>query len=175
MLVLTRKANQQLLIGNDIVITVVKVRGNTIRLGIEAPRDVRVVRSELDAKPETKAGDAAGSDASVTISDLVGADLMLELPELRGEEVSGANRAPSNSAEIAAKPTTLKAFANSKFKQSAQADRNLEDSPLCHANRRPQRASKIVSMPTNATGGPISGLAPLVNVTLSSLTMVSHS
>lgn len=51
MLVLTRKLSQQLHIGNDIVITVVKVRGNTIRLGIEAPRDVRILRSELDGTP----------------------------------------------------------------------------------------------------------------------------
>lgn len=51
MLVLTRKPNQQLQIGDGIVITVVKIRGNTIRLGIEAPKDVRILRSELE--PET--------------------------------------------------------------------------------------------------------------------------
>lgn len=48
MLVLSRKLNQKVQIGNDIVVTVVKVRGNVIRLGIEAPRDVRVLRSELE-------------------------------------------------------------------------------------------------------------------------------
>ena len=50
MLVLTRKPNQQLQIGEGIVITVVRVRGNTIRLGIEAPKDVRIIRSELESK-----------------------------------------------------------------------------------------------------------------------------
>jgi carbon storage regulator CsrA len=47
MLVLTRKENEQILIGDDIKITVVKVRGKGVRVGIEAPREVRVVRAEL--------------------------------------------------------------------------------------------------------------------------------
>jgi carbon storage regulator CsrA len=47
MLVLTRKANEQILIGDDIKITLVRVRGNSVRIGIEAPREVRVVRGEL--------------------------------------------------------------------------------------------------------------------------------
>ena len=50
MLVLSRKPNQKINIGSEITITVVKVRGNVIRLGIEAPRDIRVVRSELELK-----------------------------------------------------------------------------------------------------------------------------
>ncbi len=48
MLVLTRKADEQILIGDDIKITLVRVRGNSVRLGIEAPRDVRIVRGELE-------------------------------------------------------------------------------------------------------------------------------
>lgn len=51
MLVLTRKANQQIQIGENIVITVLQVKGNSVRLGIEAPREVRVVRGELGPKP----------------------------------------------------------------------------------------------------------------------------
>ena len=47
MLVLTRKLNQEILIGDNVKITVLKVKGNTVRLGIEAPRDVRIVRGEL--------------------------------------------------------------------------------------------------------------------------------
>jgi len=48
MLVLTRKLNEQIKIGNDITITVIKLRNNQIRLGIDAPRDVRVLRAELE-------------------------------------------------------------------------------------------------------------------------------
>ncbi len=47
MLVLSRKSEQQIAIGSDIVVTVVAVHGNRVTLGIEAPRDVRVLRGEL--------------------------------------------------------------------------------------------------------------------------------
>jgi len=47
MLVLTRKPNESIVIDGNIIVTVLEVRGDKIRLGIEAPRDVRVMRSEL--------------------------------------------------------------------------------------------------------------------------------
>jgi carbon storage regulator CsrA len=47
MLVLSRKLGQQIRIGDQITLTVVKTKGNTVRIGIEAPKDVRVVRAEL--------------------------------------------------------------------------------------------------------------------------------
>lgn len=48
MLVLSRKEGERLVIGNDIVVTVTKISGNRITLGIDAPRDVRITRGELD-------------------------------------------------------------------------------------------------------------------------------
>lgn len=53
MLVLSRKLNQTVRIGDNISVSVVRIKGNVIQLGIEAPKDVHVVRSELierDAK-----------------------------------------------------------------------------------------------------------------------------
>ena len=47
MLVLTRKLMERLYIGDDICITVVRVEGGQVRLGIDAPRQIRVVRGEL--------------------------------------------------------------------------------------------------------------------------------
>ena len=47
MLVLTRKTDQKIQIGNDITITVVQVKGRYVRLGITAPANVRILRSEL--------------------------------------------------------------------------------------------------------------------------------
>ena len=47
MLVLTRKRNESVIIGDTIVVTVIEVRGDKVRLGIEAPRDVSVHRSEV--------------------------------------------------------------------------------------------------------------------------------
>jgi carbon storage regulator len=46
-LVLTRKVDEDVLIGDGIVVTVLSIRGDQVRLGIAAPRDVRVDRSEV--------------------------------------------------------------------------------------------------------------------------------
>ncbi len=47
MLVLSRKENQRIRLGEDITITVVRVSGDQVRLGIEAPKSVSIVREEL--------------------------------------------------------------------------------------------------------------------------------
>ncbi len=47
MLVLTRKLMEKLFIGDDICVTVVRLDGGQVRLGIDAPREVAVVRAEL--------------------------------------------------------------------------------------------------------------------------------
>lgn len=47
MLVLSRKLNQSIHIGDGISIRVVRIKGNSIQLGIDAPKEVHVVRSEL--------------------------------------------------------------------------------------------------------------------------------
>ncbi len=49
MLVLSRKPGQMLQIGDNVTLTVLEVHGNTVRVGIEAPREVRILRGELDA------------------------------------------------------------------------------------------------------------------------------
>lgn len=50
MLVLTRKVGEKILIGDNIVITVVDIRGSQVRLGIDAPRETYVIREELKNK-----------------------------------------------------------------------------------------------------------------------------
>jgi len=47
MLVLTRKAGEKILIGEDIVVTVLEVLGQRVRIGIEAPAEVTILREEL--------------------------------------------------------------------------------------------------------------------------------
>ncbi|MGA5303503.1 carbon storage regulator CsrA [Nucisporomicrobium flavum] len=47
MLVLTRKAGESVMIGDDVVVTVLEARGDVIRIGIKAPRDVQVHREEV--------------------------------------------------------------------------------------------------------------------------------
>ena len=47
MLILTRKVGESVLIGNDISITILSVRGNQVKLGVEAPKEVSVHREEI--------------------------------------------------------------------------------------------------------------------------------
>ncbi len=47
MLILSRKKDEQIVIGDDITVTVVEIRGNKVRLGITAPEEVRVDRMEI--------------------------------------------------------------------------------------------------------------------------------
>lgn len=47
MLVLSRLPNERILIGDDIVLTVVQIRDNQVRLGIDCPKDVTILREEL--------------------------------------------------------------------------------------------------------------------------------
>ena len=47
MLVLSRKPGERILIGDDIAVTVVRIGPNTVRLGIDAPRSMNIVRDEL--------------------------------------------------------------------------------------------------------------------------------
>jgi carbon storage regulator len=66
-LVLTRRAGESVVIGDDVVVTVVEVRGDVVRLGIDAPRDVKVHREEVyRAVAEANAAAAAVSDDDVT-------------------------------------------------------------------------------------------------------------
>ncbi len=65
MLVLTRRAGERLVIGGDVVITVIEVRSDGVRIGIDAPRHIRVHRAEvLEAVSDANAA-AAASPAQV--------------------------------------------------------------------------------------------------------------
>lgn len=47
MIVLGRKKGQSLLIGDDVKVTITKVRGKTVSIGVEAPRSIKVLREEI--------------------------------------------------------------------------------------------------------------------------------
>lgn len=75
MLVLTRKKDQSIVINNDIKIVVVEIRGDKVRLGIEAPKEVPVHRHEVfDAIADTSAtGEGADVEADSVSATLVSA------------------------------------------------------------------------------------------------------
>lgn len=55
MLVLSRKPGERILIGDEIAVTVVRIGPNNVRIGIEAPRSMNIVREELCVGKETPA------------------------------------------------------------------------------------------------------------------------
>ncbi|HBG65262.1 MAG TPA: carbon storage regulator [Treponema sp.] len=61
MLILSRKVDEKIRIGNDITLTIIEVRGEYVKIGVEAPKHVKVFRQEvLDAiQSENKAAAAA--------------------------------------------------------------------------------------------------------------------
>jgi carbon storage regulator len=67
MLILTRRAGETLMIGDDIEITVLGAKGNQVRLGVKAPRDVSVHRAEIYARIQQER--AAGTVAEEAVVD----------------------------------------------------------------------------------------------------------
>jgi len=63
MLVLTRKANQSIMIGDDIEVSVLSIMGEKVRVGIQAPRDIPVFRKEVYREiQQERARALAGAD-----------------------------------------------------------------------------------------------------------------
>ena len=69
MLVLTRKLQQQIKIGDHVTVTILRVKGQTVRVGIEAPREVRVIRGELPREGATDAEETTIIEARLTLTD----------------------------------------------------------------------------------------------------------
>jgi carbon storage regulator len=73
MLILSRRPGESFTIGDDVVVTVVGVSGNQIRLGITAPREVRVLREEIykAMREENQAAAANALDSNRKLEDAV--------------------------------------------------------------------------------------------------------
>ena len=96
MLVLSRKLNQEITIGDNVTITVLKVKGNTVRLGIDAPRHIRVVRGELPQKSEDPTAEVTVVfDDPKPSADTEALDLLqFQTPPERGGSISYRTRMP---------------------------------------------------------------------------------
>jgi carbon storage regulator len=76
MLVLSRRAGESVVLGDDITVTVLEVRGDVVRIGIDAPRSLKVHRSELLAQLEESNRQAASpsDDVVAELSKALGRD-----------------------------------------------------------------------------------------------------
>lgn len=96
MLVLTRKKGERVMIGDDIVVTVIDVRGDGVRIGFDAPRGVSIQRAEVvSAVKEANTGAAASSAQTADL--LVGLLNKARKPEPVAErtDVEPAEDAPA--------------------------------------------------------------------------------
>jgi len=65
MLVLSRKSGERIRIGDEVAITVVRIGPNTVRLGIEAPRDLSILREELCVDISTEQNAQGKQDSAI--------------------------------------------------------------------------------------------------------------
>ena len=86
MLILSRRVGESITIGNDVVVKVVALSGNQIRLGITAPREVRVLREEIFNAMQEENRTAAGAHDSNRRLEDVGKRLRIKTPEPSDDE-----------------------------------------------------------------------------------------
>ncbi|TWT55088.1 hypothetical protein Pla22_27420 [Rubripirellula amarantea] len=100
MLVLTRKADEQILIGDNIKITLVRIKGGQVRIGIEAPREVRVIRGELQSHDVASESEAEYS-AIDPVAEVFAHPESLKVTAKKAEK--SVNRVAAKSVEAATK------------------------------------------------------------------------
>lgn len=70
MLALSRKANESIIIGNDIEVTILEIKGEQVKLGITAPKSVPVYREEVYAQIKEANKEAASDAVQANLKDL---------------------------------------------------------------------------------------------------------
>lgn len=138
MLVLTRKPREEIRIGNGITITILRVKGQSVRIGIDAPNDIRIVRGEL--KPEDAAANEPAPAASTAEESPVTANA--ETRDSRSAAVR--NRCEQSPRVRPAKPAPT--ACSSRLSSPRRANSSLQ------AMVARNRATNVVPAPASPTG-----------------------
>ena len=85
MLVLTRKPQETIQIGDNITITIIKTKGKAVRIGIEAPKDISVLRGELVAAKEAEGSSVVEEKSEVQFTRAPRSRVATVLPHLLGD------------------------------------------------------------------------------------------
>ncbi len=66
MLILSRKVDEKIKIGNDITLTIIEVKGDQVKVGVEAPKNVKVFRQEVFEEIQKENKDAAAAASGIS-------------------------------------------------------------------------------------------------------------
>ena len=94
MLILTRKDNESLFIGDDIEITVLGVKGNQVRIGINAPKNIDVHREEVYRRIEAQKSSNSSRKSNLSLNkstQLSGTAALRHIPDIAVCAVPGQN------------------------------------------------------------------------------------
>ena len=73
MLILSRKVDEKIKIGNDITLTIIEVHGDMVKIGVEAPKNVKVFRQEVFEAIQSENKAAAAQISEDALKDIFGA------------------------------------------------------------------------------------------------------
>ncbi|MEC8338399.1 MAG: carbon storage regulator [Planctomycetota bacterium] len=107
MLVLTRKSQDSVRIGDNITVTILRIKGNTVRIGVEAPDDVRIVRGELprfEVPAETPTGNEGPPRRQPSVERPGKVSAVSESTGQTTEHRDSVNRLPTESLQSRQKP-----------------------------------------------------------------------
>ncbi|PHR99373.1 MAG: hypothetical protein COA78_25030 [Blastopirellula sp.] len=134
MLVLTRKQQEQIRIGDNITLTILKVKGKSIRIGIDAPKDIRVVRGELiDTVKTAASGDGTTSSVVKRVASHLDINEKLNRIDTKTSDTKIEPPKASQAVNTASAPQTMSDYQVLSFRLPAQEQ--VSESPGFTENR----------------------------------------
>jgi carbon storage regulator len=106
MLILSRRESECIHLGDDIVLTIVRVSGEKVRIGVEAPPHVKILRNELELSKSIQTS-SESEPSEVTDSTKIAAQMdMIPLPEKSGQDLPG--QATSEAPQLQTPPPAVR-------------------------------------------------------------------